>query len=398
MDDGGAQSSQPASEAPSPGGAGWRQWVKSGALLLVAAVSLYLVLPTLLSVFGSWRSLSHLEWYFAIPVFAAEGASYACLWELDRIALGTSGWFAIGCAQLAGNAVGRFVPGAPTPFTVEMLRRAGVDTGEAAAAFTASTSLQLGTTAALPLLALPAIIGGAPVSHSLVAAETQALAGHTPDYLDQLRHATGFLGTLQQKYDLAQRLRETTAQLPAFALRRIPGVTASAGSIIFSVLTVTVLMVYFLVGLPRGQAAATALLAGQPRHADRNVRILEESLGRIGGYVSGNLLISIIAGTLAFAVLELLGVPFAAALGFWVAIADLIPSVGAMLGAVLCVVVALFSSGADAVAVAAYFVVYQRVENYFILPRIMTKAIDLSAPTVIVTLLIGASLAGLGAR
>jgi hypothetical protein len=99
---------------------------------LVAAVSLYLLLPTLLSVFGWWRSLSHLEWYFAIPVFAAEGASYACLWELDRIGLGTSGWFAIACAQLAGNAVGRFVPGAPTPFTVEMLRRVGVDTGEAA--------------------------------------------------------------------------------------------------------------------------------------------------------------------------------------------------------------------------------------------------------------------------
>jgi hypothetical protein len=116
---------------------------------LVAAISLYLVLPTLLSVLGSWRSLSHLEWFFAVPVFASEAASYVCLWQLDRIALGTRGWFAVACAQLAGNAVGRFVPGAPTPFTVEMLRRAGVDTGEAAAAFTASTSLQLATTAAL---------------------------------------------------------------------------------------------------------------------------------------------------------------------------------------------------------------------------------------------------------
>ena len=226
--------------------------------------------------------------------------------------------------------------------------------------------------------------------------QTQALASHTPDYLDRLQHTTGFLGTLQQKYDLGQRLKETTAQLPAFALKKIPGITASAGSSVFSVLTVAVLTVYFLVGLPRGQAAATALLAGQRTHGDRNVRILEESLARIGGYVSGNLLISIIAGTLAFAVLELLGVPFAAALGFWVAIADLIPSVGAMLGAVLCVIVALSSSGADGIAVAVYFVVYQRIENYFILPRIMTKAIDLSAPTVIVTLLVGASLAGLG--
>jgi uncharacterized protein (TIRG00374 family) len=170
MGDGGAQSSQPSSGAPSSRGGGWRQWLKSGVLLLVAVISLYLLLPTLLSVFGSWRSLSHLEWYFAIPVFVSEGASYVCLWELDRIALGTSGWFAVACSQLAGNAVGRFVPGAPTPFTAEMLRRAGVDVGEAAAAFTTSTGLQLVTTAALPLLALPAIIGGTAVSHSLLAA------------------------------------------------------------------------------------------------------------------------------------------------------------------------------------------------------------------------------------
>jgi len=223
--------------------------------------------------------------------------------------------------------------------------------------------------------------------------QTHQLVRDTPRYLDRLEHATGLLGTLQHKYNLAERLRETTARVPAFAFQRIPGLTASAGSIIFNVLTVAVLTIYFLVGLPRGQAAAKALVAGQ--HADRNVRILDESVARIGGYVSGNIVISVIAGVLAFLVLELLGVPFAAALGLWVAIADLIPNVGAMLGAVACVVVALFSSVGDAIAVAAYFVVYQRVENYFILPRIMSQAIDMSAPTVIVTLLIGASLAGL---
>ncbi len=163
---------------------------------------------------------------------------------------------------------------------------------------------------------------------------------------------------------------------------------------IFNLLTITVLAVYFLLGLERSHEAAKALVSG--RHADRNVRILDESVERIGGYVSGNIFISVIAGTLAFIVLEILGVPYAAALAVWVAIADLIPGVGAMLGAVVCVIVALFSSVADGIAVAVYFVVYQRIENYLILPRIMGKAIDLSAPTVIITLLIGSSLAGLG--
>ena len=153
---------------PSSGGGTWRQYVRSGLLLLVGGVSLYLLLPTLVSVFGSWRSLLHLEWGFAVLVFACEAASYVCLWQLDRIALATRAWFPIATAQLSGNAVGRFVPGAPTPFTVELLHKAGMDTGKAAAALTTSTGLQLATTAALPLLALPAIIFGAPVDRGLV--------------------------------------------------------------------------------------------------------------------------------------------------------------------------------------------------------------------------------------
>jgi predicted PurR-regulated permease PerM len=213
------------------------------------------------------------------------------------------------------------------------------------------------------------------------------------DYLDRLQHATGFLGTMEAKYHLAERLREASANLPDLALGKLPSITAGTGSVIFNILTVTVLTVYFLSGLEHGHEVAKALLSG--RHADRNVRILDESIEPIGGYVSGNIFISIIAGTLAFLVLEILGVPFAAALAVWVAIADLIPGVGAMLGAVVCVIVALFSSIGDGIAVAVYFIVYQRVENYVILPRVMTKAIDLSAPTVIITLLIGSSLAGL---
>jgi predicted PurR-regulated permease PerM len=223
--------------------------------------------------------------------------------------------------------------------------------------------------------------------------QAQDLARDFPSYLERLRTSTGALGSLEARYHLSARLQEASSRLPDLAIGKIPSITAGAGSIIANALTVAILTIYFLLSLERSHATASALVAGQ--HADRNRRILDESLDRIGGYVSGNIFISIIAGTLAFVVLELLGVPFAAALGVWVAIADLIPGVGAMIGAVVCVIVALFSSVADAIAVSVYFVVYQRFENYVILPRVMTKAIDLSAPTVIVTLLIGSVLAGL---
>jgi predicted PurR-regulated permease PerM len=223
--------------------------------------------------------------------------------------------------------------------------------------------------------------------------QAQELARDFPSYLDRLRTSTGTLGTIEAKYHLSKRLQQASSQLPDLAIGKIPSITAGAGSVIVNTLTIVVLTIYFLMGLERGHSAGQRIVAGE--HADRNTRILDESLDRIGGYVSGNIFISIIAGTLAFLVLEILGVPFAAALAVWVAIADLIPGVGAMLGAVVCVIVALFSSVGDGIAVAVYFIVYQRVENYVILPRVMTKAIDLSAPTVIITLLIGSSLAGL---
>jgi uncharacterized membrane protein YbhN (UPF0104 family) len=176
MGHGRAWSSRRLSQAASSGGLAWRQHVKSGVLLLVAAVSLYVLLPTLASVFASWRSLEHLDWPFAVLAVACEAASLVCLWELDRIALGTRAGFPIACAQLAGNAVGRIVPGAPTPFAVDMLHTAGFDAGRATAALTASTGLQLGSTAALPLLALPVIVGGAPVSRGLASAAYLGIA------------------------------------------------------------------------------------------------------------------------------------------------------------------------------------------------------------------------------
>jgi uncharacterized protein (TIRG00374 family) len=143
------------------------------ALLALGGVSLYILLPSLLAVFGSWRSLSHLDWPFAVLVLACEVASSVCLWELDRIALRTRAWRPVIAAQLSGNAMGRILPGGgatATVVSVSMLREAGVETGEAAAALGTSTLLQLATSFALPILALPAILGGAPVNHSLAVA------------------------------------------------------------------------------------------------------------------------------------------------------------------------------------------------------------------------------------
>jgi uncharacterized protein (TIRG00374 family) len=160
-----------ASQTPERSGPLWRRYARSGVLLAVTGVSLYLLLPSLVAVFSSWRSLSHLNWYWTGVALLSEAASFVLLWELNRIALHENSWFAVACAQLTGNSVGRIVPGGAataTTFAVAMLRRAGVEVGDAAAALGATTSLQVGARLALPLLALPAIVGGAPVSRSLL--------------------------------------------------------------------------------------------------------------------------------------------------------------------------------------------------------------------------------------
>jgi uncharacterized membrane protein YbhN (UPF0104 family) len=150
----------------------WKR-ARAGLLLAATGISLYVFLPSLVAVASSWRALEHVEWPFALLVLACEAASFVCLWELDRIALRTRAWFPVAAAQLSGNVAGRILPGGgatATAFTVSLLGRAGVDTGEATAAFGTSALLQISTTLTLPILALPAILGGAPVNHDLATA------------------------------------------------------------------------------------------------------------------------------------------------------------------------------------------------------------------------------------
>ena len=180
--------------------------------------------------------------------------------------------------------------------------------------------------------------------------------------------------------------------LASASFSTVLGITRSVGSIIFNLLTVFILTVYFLLSLPRTERLTEALFVGPNR--ERDVRVFQQSVERIGGYVSGNIGVSIIAGIASFIALVLIGVPFAAALAMWVAIADLIPTVGATLGALAAVIVAAFAGWGQVIITVIYFVVYQQVENYVIVPRVMKKAVDLSPAMVIVSVLIGGSLAG----
>ena len=117
-------------------------------------------------------------------------------------------------------------------------------------------------------------------------------------------------------------------------------------------------------------------------------------LTKIGGYIAGNFVVSVVAGTVSFIFLVIAGVPYPVALALWVAIADLIPLVGATLGAVPAVIVAFFVSVPVGIATLIFFFIYQQFENYVVAPRVMTKAVDLSPAAVLLSALIGAGLLG----
>jgi uncharacterized protein (TIRG00374 family) len=132
-------------------------------LLLATAVSLYFLFPSLVDTFTQWRALAGLDPWWILLAVVFEATSAVALWEVQRVALRTSSWFAVGTAQLAGNAAGSVIPGGAATagaFSYRMLVRAGVRGDDVAGGLTAVSVSNTAMVLAFPLVALPAIIGG----------------------------------------------------------------------------------------------------------------------------------------------------------------------------------------------------------------------------------------------
>jgi uncharacterized protein (TIRG00374 family) len=164
------------SEERPPEAAGSRRRLRlagRGLFLVVSLVSLYLLLPSLLEVFTSWRELFELAAEWVAIALGVETLSFVAIWELQRIALQTRSRLPVALSQLAGNAFGRIIPGgmaAAGALQYSMLVRAGLPGGRIASALTGVSVLLFGTVLALPLLSLPAILGGTPVDSGLAQA------------------------------------------------------------------------------------------------------------------------------------------------------------------------------------------------------------------------------------
>ena len=123
-------------------------------------------------------------------------------------------------------------------------------------------------------------------------------------------------------------------------------------------------------------------------------RVFDGIYRTVGGYVAGNLLISLCAGVVAGITLFAAGVPYAVALGILVGVLDLIPLVGAVLATAVVGLVALTEGWTPALIVVAVLIAYQQFENHVLQPLVYGRSVQLSPLAILVSVLIGAELAG----
>ena len=218
-----------------------------------------------------------------------------------------------------------------------------------------------------------------------------------PDYSHDVTHGRGRLGFLETKYHIQERIRKAVSEGGATKVLGLSGVALTVAKSVISIVvaSITILfMTYFM--LLEGPSWVERFFGLLPeRSRPRWRRVAHEIYRTVGGYVTGNLLISLVAGGLTTIVLLVLGVPYAVALGLIVAILDLIPLAGATIAAILIGVVAFIHSIPAGIIVVVFFIVYQQVENHVLQPLVYGRTVQLSPLVVLISILIGAELAGI---
>jgi len=245
------------------------------------------------------------------------------------------------------------------------------------------------------VIAFLAVVGlGAALMPPLIR-QAASLSADLPGDIDRMVEQSRPLREFGERYGLITYLQDLAKDLPGRIGANVLGFVRSFFGAVFTALTVMVLTIYFMANLPNLRSGVVRLLPPAGRaHARRTVDVVVD---KVGAYMIGNILISLVAGIATFAILTALRVPFALPLAVVVAITDLIPMIGATLGAVICVGVTALTADLwpTTVLVATFFVLYQQMENYLIAPRILRNTVDLPALAVLLAALIGGTVLGL---
>ncbi len=244
--------------------------------------------------------------------------------------------------------------------------------------------LLLATVFGLGLLVVPPIVSG-----------VNKFVDHVPTYVSDLRHSHTFR-KYDDKYKITPKLQEQAKKLPTHLTDAASGlrtVTVGVFGAIIQLVTILV-MTFFLLADGRRMLAFAFRELG-PERGERLSRVAEDVYKAVGGYVAGNLLISVIAGLTSYFVMLALGIPFAVPLAVLVAFFDLIPLVGSTIaGAIIAIVAAIVGFPGKLIAWVVFLIVYQQIENNVIQPVVYRRTVAIHPLIVIVAVLAGGSLLG----
>jgi predicted PurR-regulated permease PerM len=223
--------------------------------------------------------------------------------------------------------------------------------------------------------------------------ELDHFARNLPTTLRELTHGHGRLGFLEHRYHVVERIRAAVQQhgitgATGMTFGVVSQAVKTGGAIVF----VAFLTLFVQLG---GRQWFDSLVALAPAEHRERVRRTGAGVSQaVGGYVSGNLLISVIAGSVTTAVLVATHVPYPVPLGLVVAVFDLVPLVGATIGTVIVAAVALTKGVPTAAIVVGAMMLYQQVENHTLQPLIYHRTVKLSALAISVSVAMGAELGG----
>jgi predicted PurR-regulated permease PerM len=221
-----------------------------------------------------------------------------------------------------------------------------------------------------------------------IASQVDHLRTAAPAYINDLRH-NATINHLNTRYHLVAKAQEAAKAAPNKAF----GALSKLVSGVVATITVLFLTLFLLLELP---AMTEGVLRFVPDEKAVRARRVGADINRsVAGYVVGNLIISIIAGAVVGISLWVLGVPYALALAVLMGVADLVPLVGATVGALAAIGVAFATQGVGAgIAMIVLNIVYQQIENHVLQPIVYRRTVALSAFLILVAVLLGGELLG----
>jgi predicted PurR-regulated permease PerM len=226
--------------------------------------------------------------------------------------------------------------------------------------------------------------------------EGTQLADQAPKLVQDIQAGRGPVGHLAARFHVVDYIQSHSTQIRGYITQLgAPTLAALRGAATGVAGVVTIFVLSYLMVLEAPKVVAGILALFNEDRAERIRRVSHDCAKTVTGYISGNLLISVICGLLTWVVLTLTGVPFAGLIALFVGLADLIPLIGATLGAVVGVIAAFGQSVTVGIIVVVFFVVYQQLENHLLQPLIFARTVQLNPLTVLLAILVGVELAGI---